>query len=194
MVTRYLCVALTAAIGSMIGAQAQAAAYFFSYTDEFGIVSGTMVGVLQADTNTIDVTSIINPEFNGAPGPAVPVITTIGDFFSRPGPTVPEVTLDGTTNNLLACTTSACIDGFFFDQAGVDGTLGPGIPEFAEGPSYGNQVTDGFERYNATKLSITAISTSAVPEPSTWAMTLLGFAGLGVLGWRGSRRIAAQAA
>ena len=29
-----------------------------------------------------------------------------------------------------------------------------------------------------------------VPEPSIWAMMLLGFAALGLLGWHGSRRIA----
>jgi hypothetical protein len=187
MVTRYFCAALAAAIGSVIGAQAaQAATYDFSYTDEFGVVlAGTMVGVLQADKNTIDVTSIINPEFNGAPAVAVPVITTLADFFSRPGPTVPEVSLDGTINNLLACTTSACFDGFFFDQAGVDGTLGPGIPEFGEGVSYRNhnQVTDGFEVYDATKWSIRPISASAVPEPATWAMVLIGFAGLSYAGY-----------
>jgi PEP-CTERM motif len=34
----------------------------------------------------------------------------------------------------------------------------------------------------------------AVPEPSTWAMMALGFAGLGFLGWRGSRKTAARAA
>jgi PEP-CTERM motif len=34
----------------------------------------------------------------------------------------------------------------------------------------------------------------AVPEPSTWAMMLLGFAGLGFLVWRGSRKTAAPAA
>jgi hypothetical protein len=34
----------------------------------------------------------------------------------------------------------------------------------------------------------------AVPEPSTWAMMLLGFAGLGFLGWRGSRNTTAHAA
>lgn len=28
---------------------------------------------------------------------------------------------------------------------------------------------------------------SAVPEPSTWAMLLIGFAGIGFAGWRGSR-------
>jgi hypothetical protein len=33
----------------------------------------------------------------------------------------------------------------------------------------------------------------AVPEPSTWAMLLLGFVGLGYVGYRGSRRTAAAA-
>jgi hypothetical protein len=31
-------------------------------------------------------------------------------------------------------------------------------------------------------------SSAPVPEPSTWAMMLAGFAGLGFLGWRGSRK------
>jgi hypothetical protein len=35
---------------------------------------------------------------------------------------------------------------------------------------------------------------SGVPEPSTWAMMALGFAGLGFMGWRGSRKTAAHAA
>jgi hypothetical protein len=30
-----------------------------------------------------------------------------------------------------------------------------------------------------------------VPEPSTWAMMLVGFAGLSYAGWRGTRRTAA---
>src|ERR1700722_18219139 len=34
----------------------------------------------------------------------------------------------------------------------------------------------------------------AVPEPSTWAMMLLGFGGLGYAGWRGSRKPALHAA
>jgi hypothetical protein len=36
------------------------------------------------------------------------------------------------------------------------------------------------------------ISGMAAPEISTWAMMLLGFAGLGYAGWRGSRRAAAD--
>ena len=37
-------------------------------------------------------------------------------------------------------------------------------------------------------------SITAVPEPSTWAMMLLGFAGLGYAGWRGSRKAGSVAA
>jgi hypothetical protein len=34
---------------------------------------------------------------------------------------------------------------------------------------------------------------ASVPEPSTWAMMLVGFAGLGFAGYRASRRTAALA-
>jgi hypothetical protein len=39
-----------------------------------------------------------------------------------------------------------------------------------------------------------SLGATAIPEPSTWAMMLAGFAGLGFLGWRGSRKTAAHAA
>jgi hypothetical protein len=32
-----------------------------------------------------------------------------------------------------------------------------------------------------------------IPEPSTWAMMLLGFAGLGVVGYRRTRRVVSSA-
>ena len=35
---------------------------------------------------------------------------------------------------------------------------------------------------------------SAIPEPSTWAMMLLGFAGLGFVGYRRSRKAVSIAA
>ena len=41
---------------------------------------------------------------------------------------------------------------------------------------------------------LTGFQPSAVPEPATWAMMLIGFAGLGVAGYRGSRKSAAFAA
>ena len=47
---------------------------------------------------------------------------------------------------------------------------------------------DGSGATSATIDSITLPSVAAVPEPSTWAMMMLGFAGLGVLSYRRSRR------
>jgi hypothetical protein len=42
----------------------------------------------------------------------------------------------------------------------------------------------------STSLFEAASNVAAVPEPPTWAMMLLGFAGLGFAGYRRSRRIA----
>ena len=39
-----------------------------------------------------------------------------------------------------------------------------------------------------------SVSGAATPEPSTWVMMALGFAGLGFMGWRGSRTTVAHAA
>ena len=42
----------------------------------------------------------------------------------------------------------------------------------------------GRERQDPDNGLVTGFSTGAVPEPSTWAMMLAGFAGLGFLGYR----------
>ena len=55
-------------------------------------------------------------------------------------------------------------------------------------------------RFTAGTLAVIYLETSdlsgyepsAVPEPATWALMLIGFAGLGVAGYRGSRKSAAS--
>jgi hypothetical protein len=56
----------------------------------------------------------------------------------------------------------------------------------------GSAVSDVFTDvgYTGTGLTLTAI---AVPEASTWAMMLVGFAGLGLAGYRASRKTAPAA-
>jgi PEP-CTERM motif len=49
-------------------------------------------------------------------------------------------------------------------------------------------LTDGYVA------AIGGLSIATVPEPSTWAMMLLGFAGLGFAGYRASRKGASVAA
>ena len=48
-----------------------------------------------------------------------------------------------------------------------------------------------FGTYTVNLKSFGGVEISSVPEPSTWAMMLLGFAGLGFVGYRTSRRAAA---
>lgn len=68
--------------------------------------------------------------------------------------------------------------------------------------SYGSSINDvvtnanswGANQYWAAYNNITTSTTSGVPEPSTWALMLVGFAGLGFGGYRASRKSAALAA
>jgi hypothetical protein len=51
---------------------------------------------------------------------------------------------------------------------------------------------DNWESFGET-LAFQLTSSAAIPEPSTWAMMLLGFAGLGYAGYRGRRSAVAAA-
>ncbi|MBV8792155.1 MAG: PEP-CTERM sorting domain-containing protein [Pseudolabrys sp.] len=51
------------------------------------------------------------------------------------------------------------------------------------GPTYGQPIAD------ISSLTVgSAAAVAAVPEPSTWAMMVLGFAGLGLISYRRTRR------
>ena len=57
-----------------------------------------------------------------------------------------------------------------------------------------NSVSFFFGTYTVNLKSFGGVEISSVPEPSTWAMMLLGFAGLGFAAYQTSRRAAAAAA
>jgi hypothetical protein len=60
--------------------------------------------------------------------------------------------------------------------------------------SYGSVLTDGsvLTMFNNTGADLVGFAVIAIPEPATWAMMAIGFAGLGFMGWR-SRKTAAAA-
>jgi hypothetical protein len=91
----------------------------------------------------------------------------------------------GAVNSSLTTLTPAVNQIFFIG----DGTLGTfTAPTGATGLYLG--VVDGFQ-WNNNSGAFTV--TTNVPEPSTWAMMMLGFAGLGFAGYRKSRQPVAVA-
>jgi PEP-CTERM motif len=81
-------------------------------------------------------------------------------------------------------------NGLLFDVGTTTTEWGmhPLFAIWSEGNGYGSAFTGqvaGVEYYNIQGI---ATSSGAVPEPSTWAMLGLGFAGLGLAGWRRTRK------
>ena len=82
-------------------------------------------------------------------------------------------------------------NGLLFDVGTTTAEWGlhPLFAIWSEGNGYGAAFTgdvNGVQYYDLEG-SAMASAAGAVPEPSTWAMGLLGFGGLGLMGWRKSR-------
>ena len=72
----------------------------------------------------------------------------------------------------------------FLDKGGAFTTLDPfGSPAVTANGINDKGVVVGFYT-NAATDTVDGFVGTTVPEPSTWAMMLLGFAGLGFLGYR----------
>jgi PEP-CTERM motif len=155
--------------------------------------------------------TIETPDFNGVPGPFTGSNANNGyvivglTVFNYTG-TVVEYTIPTTGFYYVAAVGALGGLGFFTGGfgAGVGGSvfLDMGteldIVVGGAGATSVNGLLNGGGGGGSFVWDPTAVPpqpvTAAVPEPSTWAMMLLGFGGLGFLGWRGSRKTTARSA
>jgi hypothetical protein len=96
--------------------------------------------------------------------------------------------MDSTTGcTALPCSTGDSWRVFGSNSALLLGSQLPGLIGFDEGSSHALPTGFDFINFQAVtgNVLITSISGSTIPEPSTWTMMLLGFAGLGFAAWRG---------
>jgi hypothetical protein len=172
-------------IGTLAPANASVETYDFSAP---GYWSGTIsldvtAGVATSGTGTLDVPGyapqelvLITPSAPGYENPAGYRANDGTDWFGIDQ----NVPIDG--------------DGLLFDVGTSTPVWGgyPIFPLYASGPGtyqsglFGH--IDGGGEFWEYNINTSVSDPSAVPEASTWAMLLLGFAGLGFAGYRGSRR------
>lgn len=167
---RSLLIAAATLLAGAVPWQAQAAeqAYAFAFDSAAYQVriTGTLMGSLQADGNTIIVSQLLGvPGFNGAPAVALPFIDSLIDYAGDTGFLPPVVSLDGRRMDFVACTSTACDDGFGFEGSGI-----AGYPVVYARSSFGN--------LDASLYRPADWSISAVPEASTWLLMALGLLGV----------------
>jgi hypothetical protein len=159
--------ALATVVTCSLSGVASAATFNLSYTSSAGTITATIDGTLQPDGNTVIVSSVSNPTFNGSPAPALPFVSSFNTFPVE-GPAL--LSLDGSGLDFAACTDSICSDGFIFSSL---------WSIFASGLSFGD-VSSGGEPFVLANYSLTPTGTPAVPEPAT-VLGLLSIAGVGYL-------------
>lgn len=158
---------------------AHASVFSFSYNRPFDnkILAGQLNGILQADNNSVFVTSVLDfVTLNGVPAQSLPFVYSTDFFNFGTAGLPPKVTLDGSVMDFAACHTASCSgsDVFTFNAGNLSGATFGGISgrfDAYDGPTFG-----AFgEQYIPARWSLSVVQ-QAVPEPST---LLLVFGALG---------------
>jgi hypothetical protein len=169
MKLKMLAAGLTMAIVAATAASAQAKSYVWDFADASYTASGTLQ--TNASNEVVSGGGVVN-------GPSANDTLTL---FPNPTPGVTSTSPDGhwTYDNVVPVDFS----GLLFS-----GIANPFYNVFANGGggSLGISFADG-GTYNNNNAIIGTLSVTAVPEPATWAMTLLGVGMIGA-GLRLSRR------
>jgi hypothetical protein len=159
-----------------------------------GTTSGVSAAPLGMGTSTTTGTTYMSVQGGGTEMAtwATPQ-TSLSIYWGSIDADVPGSASGGNINSV-----AITVDGYTLtgaDLMSMYGALGTG----SQGSPEGNQLVriTGLASFTQVEFSSSRnafeFSLSA-PEPSTWAMMLAGFAGLGFLGWRESRKTAVRAA
>jgi choice-of-anchor A domain-containing protein len=162
---------------------------------KFNAGSNTGIVVFDISGSTL-AGDLVNHDisFTGGKGVTSYIINVIGNF-TDPSSTHFNVDQEDALFNFENATTVNLGQwgaSILAPDAAVKITSGGNI----EGSLFAQSFLGGGELHNNNLFdgALPALPTAAVPEPSTWAMLIAGFAGLSVLGWRKARKGALVAA
>ncbi|ASF45199.1 hypothetical protein CEK71_03480 [Methylovulum psychrotolerans] len=145
--------------------------FSYSFTDAGSAshtISGEMVGTLQGDNNTVDVSAIQNLIFDSLAQPSMS-FTSSADVFFGDGSLIPAVTLDGSFMDFYACHTLGGSSGcdlyvVINNGNGIATTQGFSDFTYQSGADFSNNTFYGSPFVSA---NWTMSETSPVPVPAT---------------------------
>ena len=164
-------------------------------------VSAHAAPSFNSDTLTVGRTTAGLNESDEPPG-QVEISGTVLTEFGIAGTHTVTLTDPGTNNisDIVSATISSCLDAFCLAVTLTSDVetplLSTGDASFAEtgAPQNLTRTFNGlFGLTNLPTIEVTSDVSDVVPEPSTWVMMLLGFAGLGIAGYRVRRNSAVVA-
>ncbi len=159
---------------------------FINTTFSYNPAAAGQVLSISASVDKILTDSILNP---GAGNTFRPTIEQGGNYYlaSISGPPIPP---DSNTTGWNTIAASGLQWDNFEEYDFATGSFVAAFPNFSDGPMlFGlTQIFVNPGQFNATATyDPLQITLNTVPEPSTWAMLAIGFAGLGFAGYRGQR-------
>jgi hypothetical protein len=177
---------MAAAFGVPLPAQASTVTYDITFSSD-----PSALGVLTITAPVLNSNPSLNPVTTYAATPPLTVnsifqnftvtfagvVTFTGDIFSR-------LDFDSVSGNLIAIEAGSTVGGetLLIGKKSFSGAFGTVFSNTVPGTSY--------ELFNAparsgdiSSITVTRVA-SAVPEPTTWAMMILGFAGIGFMAYR----------
>jgi hypothetical protein len=149
----------------------------FSYTVPTGdILSGMFEGEIQTDGDTVIVSDVIMPEFNGIPALDPGFLVSVSDVVSGSG-IAPTVSFSGMFMDFAGCVVQGCPGGGEGFALFTGNLVGNNIG-FLTGPgSYGGIGSDAQIPFEADRWELSV----KTPEPSTILISLLFGSGAMIL-------------
>lgn len=161
----------------------------------FGLGTGVAANLLSGDVNIVNYYPDLSTPFDSVQGSgSTTSVITLNDSGYHFEFTADTIIFTNPYSNSWGVTPAGGFNGFVLAFSGIPAisdvlndstsTLAPPSLTFNSDTIWMNYPSGGARSDGAYTTLDISFASAGVPEPSTWAMLVMGFVGFGVVGWR----------